>query len=166
MGSAAKSLPDKTISLEMGVTFARGTRPLVVADKGRSVTVGLLGDYPENGGEGVHIGNDMDVTDAALRALKEEVKGILSPSTSRRVRKKLKLSRREAGGILKVGESDFDKYERGLLEPSDPTSQLLRLWASMQNCWTSYAQRDDSGVRDRTRKKGRRTTAAHEVWRS
>jgi HTH-type transcriptional regulator/antitoxin MqsA len=43
------------------------------------------------------------------------------------VREKLKLSQREAGGLLKVGENAFDKYERGLIEPSDPTSQLLRL---------------------------------------
>ena len=26
-----------------------------------------------------------------------------------------------------MGESAFDKYERGLVEPSGPTSQLLRL---------------------------------------
>lgn len=69
----------------------------------------------------------MEASDAALRALKEEVEGIPSPATIRRVRKKLKLSQREAGGILKVGESAFDKYERGLVEPSGPTSQLLRL---------------------------------------
>ena len=69
----------------------------------------------------------MEVTDAALRALKEEVEGIPSPTTIRRVRQKLNLSQREAGGILKVGENAFDKYERGLVEPSGPTSQLLRL---------------------------------------
>jgi len=43
------------------------------------------------------------------------------------VRQKLNLSQREAGGILKVDEKAFDKYERGLVEPSGPTSQLLRL---------------------------------------
>lgn len=69
----------------------------------------------------------MAVTDAALRQLKEEVEGIPSPTTIRRVRKKLKLSQREAGSLLKVGDSAFDKYERGLVEPSGPTSQLLRL---------------------------------------
>jgi HTH-type transcriptional regulator/antitoxin MqsA len=69
----------------------------------------------------------MAVTDAALRQIKEEIEGIPSPAMIRRVRKKLKLSQREAGGLLKVGESAFDKYERGLVEPSGPTSQLLRL---------------------------------------
>jgi HTH-type transcriptional regulator/antitoxin MqsA len=59
--------------------------------------------------------------------LKEEVEGIPTPETIRRVRNKLKLSQREAGGLLKVGENAFDKYERGLVEPSGPTSQLLKL---------------------------------------
>ncbi|OKP76382.1 hypothetical protein BTE77_16320 [Ensifer adhaerens] len=39
----------------------------------------------------------------------------------------MKLSQREAGSLLKVGENAFNKYERGLVEPSGPTSQLLRL---------------------------------------
>ena len=70
---------------------------------------------------------DVDLETAALRELKEEIEGVPSPATIRRVRKKLRLSQRDAGGILKVGESAFDKYERGLVEPSGPTSQLLRL---------------------------------------
>ena len=75
----------------------------------------------------MHVGDDMAVTDMALRNLKEEIEGIPSPTTIRRVREKLRLSQREAGGLLKVGENAFDKYERGLVEPSGPTSQLLRL---------------------------------------
>ncbi len=127
MAVAANILPETMISPETGETLRRDVRPFVVTYKGKSKTVDLPGYYPERGDEGVHVGNDMEATDAALRALKEEVEGIPSPSTIRRVRKKLKLSQREAGGILKVGESAFDKYERGLVEPSGPTSQLLRL---------------------------------------
>lgn len=127
MAPAEKSLPETMISPETGEILRRDVRPFIVSYKGRSVTVDLPGYYPENGDDGIHVGNDMEVTDFALRALKEEVEGIPSPTTIRRVRKKLKLSQREAGGILKVGESAFDKYERGLVEPSGPTSQLLRL---------------------------------------
>jgi HTH-type transcriptional regulator/antitoxin MqsA len=127
MAVAANILPETMISPETGETLRRDVRPFVVTYKGKSKTVNLPGYYPDSSNEGVHVGNDMEVTDAALRALKEEVEGIPSPSTIRRVRKKLKLSQREAGGILKVGESAFDKYERGLVEPSGPTSQLLRL---------------------------------------
>ncbi len=127
MAVAKRNLPETMTSPETGEVLHRGVRPFVVTYKGKSITVGLPGYYARNGDEGIHVGNDMAVTDAALRALKEEIEGIPSPTTIRRVRKKLKLSQREAGGLLKVGESAFDKYERGLVEPSGPTSQLLRL---------------------------------------
>lgn len=127
MASAEETLPDTMISPESGEVLRRDVRPFVVTYKGKSRTVDLPGYYPDIGNDGIHIGDDMEVTDAALRALKEEVEGIPSPTTIRRVRQKLNLSQREAGGILKVGENAFDKYERGLVEPSGPTSQLLRL---------------------------------------
>lgn len=127
MASAEKILPDTMVSPETSEVLRRDVRPFVVTYKGKSRTVDLPGYYPENGDDGVHVGDDMEVTDAALRALKEEVEGIPSPTTIRRVRQKLNLSQREAGGILKVDEKALDKYERGLVEPSGPTSQLLRL---------------------------------------
>ena len=127
MAALKTDLPDTMVAPETGETLRRGVRPFLVTYKGKSVTVELPGYYPENGDEGVHVGDDMAVSDAALRALKEELEGIPSPATIRRVREKLKLSQREAGGLLKVGENAFDKYERGVVEPSGPTSQLLRL---------------------------------------
>ncbi|RVE88641.1 type II toxin-antitoxin system MqsA family antitoxin [Sinorhizobium meliloti] len=127
MAVSTRDLLDTMVSPETGETLRRGVRPFVVTYKGKSKTIELSGYYPENGDDGIHVGNDMAASDAALRALKEEVEGIPSPATIKRVRKKLKLSQREAGGLLKVGENAFDKYERGLVEPSGPTSQLLRL---------------------------------------
>lgn len=127
MAVAKKDLPDAMMSPETGEVLHRGVRPFVVTYKGKSITIELPGYYPEGGGEGIHVGDDMAVTDAALRALKEEIEGVPSPATIRKLRLKLKLSQREAGGLLKVGENAFDKYERGLVEPSGPTSQLLRL---------------------------------------
>jgi HTH-type transcriptional regulator / antitoxin MqsA len=50
-----------------------------------------------------------------------------TPESVRRVRMKLNLSQREAGLLLKVGENALDKYERGLVEPSGPTSVLLKI---------------------------------------
>lgn len=127
MAVMEKPMPETMISPETGAELRRGVRPFTVSYKGKSIAVELPGYYPENGDEGIHVGDDMAVTDAALRALKEEIEGIPSPTTIRRVRKKLKLSQRQAGGLLKVGENAFDKYERGLVEPSGPTSQLLML---------------------------------------
>lgn len=127
MAPLKRILPDMMISPETGEMLRRGTRPFLVTYKSQSITIELPGYYPESCDEGIHVGDDMAVSDAALRALKEEVEGIPSPTTIRRVREKLKLSQREAGSLLKVGENAFDKYERGVVEPSGPTSQLLRL---------------------------------------
>jgi HTH-type transcriptional regulator/antitoxin MqsA len=120
-------LPDTMIAPETGKVLTRSERPFVVSYKGESITVDLPGYYPAGDGDGVHVGDDMRVIDDALRMLKERIEGIPSPATIRRVRAKLKLSQREAGALFKVGESAFDKYERGLVEPSGPTSQLLRI---------------------------------------
>lgn len=127
MASQARSLPETMASPDTGEILRRGVRPFDVCYKGETLTVDLPGYYPQGVGEGVHIGDDMSVVDEAIRSLKEKIDGIPSPATIRRLRKKLKLSQREAGTLLKVGESAFDKYERGLVEPSGPTSQLLRL---------------------------------------
>lgn len=127
MAVSKQELPKTMISPETGETLRRGTRPFLVTYRNKSSTVEQPGYYSETGGERVHVGDDMAISDIALRTLKEEIDGIPSPATIRRVREKLKLSQREAGGLLKVGESAFDKYERGLVEPSGPTSQLLRL---------------------------------------
>ena len=127
MAIEKKSRPVTMTAPETGEILTREIRPFEVSYKGHSVTVDLPGYYPEGAGDGVHVGDDMSVVDAALRSLKEKLEGVPSPATIRRVRTKLNLSQREAGMLLKVGENAFDKYERGLVEPSGPTSQLLRV---------------------------------------
>ncbi len=115
------------ISPETGEMLMRGVRPFAVAYKGETMTVDLPGYYPASDGESVHVGDDMVAVDAALRVLKEKIDGVPAPATIRRMRTKLKLSQREAGSLFKVGENAFDKYERGLIEPSGPTIQLMTL---------------------------------------
>jgi HTH-type transcriptional regulator / antitoxin MqsA len=53
--------------------------------------------------------------------------GIPAPETIRKVRTKLRLSQRRAGAVFRVGSNAFDKYERGLIEPSGPTVQLITI---------------------------------------
>ena len=127
MPTQARELPPSMHSPETGELLTRGVRPFTVAYKGQSVTVDLPGYYPEAEGDGVHIGDDMAAADAALRSLKERVDGVPSPTTIKRVRAKLKLSQRAAGAVFRVGPSACDKYERGLIEPSGPTIQLITL---------------------------------------
>lgn len=127
VSAKTSNLPETIASPETGEILTRGTQPFTVAYKGQSVVVELPGYYSSGDGEGVAVGDDMEVVDAALRALKERIDGIPAPTTIRRVRTKLKLSQREAGALFKVGENAFDKYERGLIEPSGPTIQLMTL---------------------------------------
>jgi HTH-type transcriptional regulator/antitoxin MqsA len=127
MAARLQELPPSMTSPETGELLSRGLRPSTIAYKGQSVTVDLPGYYPAGDGDGVHVGDDMAAADVALRELKERVDGVPSPATIRRVRAKLKLSQRAAGAVFKVGPSAFDKYERGLIEPSGPTIQLMTL---------------------------------------
>ncbi|MBF0304822.1 MAG: type II toxin-antitoxin system MqsA family antitoxin [Alphaproteobacteria bacterium] len=112
---------------ETGRTLYRDTRPFTVRYKEAETIVDLPGYYPDGEGESVHVGTDMAAADAALRALKEQMDGVPSPATIRRIRTKLRLSQRAAGALFKVGPSAFDKYERAIVEPSGPTIQLLKL---------------------------------------
>jgi HTH-type transcriptional regulator / antitoxin MqsA len=121
------NFPDTMISPDTGEVLTRSVRPFVVAYRGEITTVDLPGYYPTGDGDGVHVGKDMAVVDVALRAMKEKLEGLPSPATIKRVRSKLKLSQREAGALFKVGENAFDKYERGLIEPSGPTIQLMKV---------------------------------------
>ena len=123
----AREANETMISPETGEMLTRGVRPFTLTYKGENAVVDLPGYYPAAQGEGVHVGDDMAAVDEALRILKEKIDGVPAPATIRRMRTKLKLSQREAGSLFKVGENAFDKYERGLIEPSGPTIQLMTL---------------------------------------
>ncbi len=119
--------PETMTSPDTGEILRRDVRPFTVCYRGQSRMVDLPGYYPAGDGESVHVGDDMAVTDAALRELKELTDGLPTPSTIRRIRTKLKLSQKRAGAVFRVGPNAFDKYERGLIEPSGPTAQLMTL---------------------------------------
>ncbi|WP_442583020.1 type II toxin-antitoxin system MqsA family antitoxin [Mesorhizobium sp. ASY16-5R] len=125
---AERILPETMVSPESGEQLVRGVRPFTVTYKGQAITVDQPGYYnPRNEEDAVFVGRDMEPSDAALRELKRRVDGLPAPNDIREIRAKLKLSQREAGELFKVGENAFDKYERGLVEPSGPTTQLMKL---------------------------------------
>lgn len=80
MAVSKQEMPETIVSPLTGETLRRDVRPFTVAYKGRSVTVDLPGYYPANGDDSVHVGQDMDAADAALRVLKEEIEGVSSPA--------------------------------------------------------------------------------------
>lgn len=126
----APNTPDQPPTMpcpETGQLLSRDIRPFTVRYKGSEMTVDLPGYYPKDAGESVHVGADMAAADEALRLLKEQLDGVPTPATIRRIRAKLRLSQRAAGALFKVGPKAFDKYERSVIEPSGPTIQLLKL---------------------------------------
>lgn len=58
---------------ETGLPLERGVRPLVLTYKDQSVTVNMPGWYREGATEGLHTGEDMQVSDRALELLKARV---------------------------------------------------------------------------------------------
>jgi HTH-type transcriptional regulator / antitoxin MqsA len=127
MAANGQDLPPTMSCPATGQVLRRDTRPFPVRYKEHEIVVDLPGYYPDGDGESVHVGADMAAADEALRVLKEQIDGVPSPATIRRIRHKLRLSQRAAGDVFRVGARAFDKYERSLVEPNGPTVRLLRL---------------------------------------
>lgn len=110
-----------------GHPMVRATRPMTIAYKGHTLEVDMPGWYCEHCGEGVHTGRDMIVSDRALNRLKAQVDGLLLPETVKRIRKRLKLTQREAGTIIGGGPNAFQKYESGDVLVSKAVASALLL---------------------------------------
>jgi HTH-type transcriptional regulator / antitoxin MqsA len=120
MPEKAQAPPPAMACPATGETLRRDTQPFTVRYKGQEKVVDLPGYYPDGDGESMHVGADMAAADAALRLLKEQVDGVPSPTTIRRIRHKLRLSQRAAGDLFRVVATAFDKYERNLWNRAVP----------------------------------------------
>src|ERR1700730_10160942 len=109
-----------------GKPMVRDVRPMTITYKGQSVTVDMPGWYCDESGESIHTGEDMKVSDAALKALRNQV-DLLKPQEVKRIRTKIGLTQREAGSIFGGGPNAFQKYEQGTVTVSKPMSNLLRV---------------------------------------
>ncbi|MFZ5812578.1 MAG: type II toxin-antitoxin system MqsA family antitoxin [Thermodesulfobacteriota bacterium] len=110
-----------------GEVMEYGVRPVVLEYKGLTKPVDLPGWYCPKCGEGIHGGKELKVTDRALNELKIEYEGLLRPLEIRRIRKKLRLTQKDAGVIIGGGPRAFQKYESGELVPSRAVVSALRL---------------------------------------
>lgn len=111
-----------------GKRMVRGLRPVTIGYRGLSLAFEMPGWYCDESGESVHSGEDMKVSDRALNRLKAQVEGVLVPDEVRRIRKKLKLTQRQAGLLIGGGPNAFQKYESGeVLASHAITSALLLL---------------------------------------
>jgi HTH-type transcriptional regulator/antitoxin MqsA len=78
-------------------------------------------------GEGILSGTDLEATDKQIREFQARVDGLLTSQEIRRIRKKLKLTQKQAAQIFGGGPNAFSRYERGETTPLKATSNLLRL---------------------------------------
>lgn len=113
---------------ETGAPLKRGIRPLTLAYKGESITIDMPGWYGDSPDDGILEPEDMKISDRALNRLKAKVEGVLDPDTIRQIRKKLKITQKEAGLLIGGGPNAFQKYESGeVLASHAITSALLLL---------------------------------------
>lgn len=115
---------------ETGATLVRGVRRVTLTFRNQSETIELPGWYPSEdptADQGLHTPKDMQVSDRAINIMKAREAGVFTPTQIRAVRKKLKLSQRDAGRIIGGGPNAFQKYESGDVVLSKAADTALRL---------------------------------------
>tara|TARA_R110002126_G_scaffold155833_1_gene302985 strand:- start:90054 stop:90419 length:366 start_codon:yes stop_codon:yes gene_type:complete len=101
---------------------------MTITYRGASVTFDMPGWYCDASEESIHDRSDLKVSDRALTELKAKVEGRLTPKDVKRIRKRLKLSQKDAGRLIGGGPNAFQKYESGdILVSHAITSALLLL---------------------------------------
>lgn len=115
------------ISPVTGKPMVRDTRSMELKYKGQAEMIQMPGWYCQDSGESIHTGEDMKVSDAALKSLKIKVENLLSPEEIKQIRQKLGLTQREAGEFIGGGPNAFQKYECGETLLSKGMSNFLRV---------------------------------------
>ena len=122
-------IPAERSCHECGQVMRRDIQDFTITYQGFSATFPMSGWYctGQDCEEAVMNSQDMKVSDRELHILKAKAANLLAATEVRRVRKRLKLTQREAGLILGGGPNAFQKYETADLVPSKAISNLLRV---------------------------------------
>lgn len=115
------------ISAETGARMLYDTRPITFTYAGHSVTVPMPGWYGASDEDAVFEREGQIAWHRAMTVLKARAAGLLEPADIRRIRKKLRLTQRQAATRLGGGPAAFQKYEAGDVMVSHAMSNLLRL---------------------------------------
>ncbi|MCG9915579.1 MAG: type II toxin-antitoxin system MqsA family antitoxin [Phenylobacterium sp.] len=107
-----------------GKTLRRGVRPQLVTFGSLTRTVQTPGWYPDDDSDSIHSGADLAVSEQAFLALKAEYAAHV-----RKVRRRLKLTQEEAGQLIGGGRRAFQKYEKGMMAPSQAAVGLIEILA-------------------------------------
>ena len=107
-----------------GKTLRRGIRPQMVTFGSLTRTVQTPGWYPDDDSDSIHSGADLAVSEQAFLALKAEY-----AAQVRKVLRRLKLTQEEAGQLIGGGRRAFQKYEKGMMAPSQAAVGLIEILA-------------------------------------
>ncbi len=115
-------MAETRIHPETGKTLRRGMRAQTIRFGSMTRLVEVPGWYPDDDSDSVHSGADLAASDATFRELKAAYAAHV-----RKVRKRLGLTQEEAGRLIGGGRRAFQKYESGLMAPSDAAVGLIEL---------------------------------------
>ena len=113
---------------ETGALLSRRRRMETVQYMGLSRTVEVEAYWPEDDGDGVLVGSDSDTLEEAFLALRAEYAANMR-ALAKDLRRKTRLTQKEASQLLTGSPNSFSKYERGEALPSWPTALLMKLIA-------------------------------------
>lgn len=115
-------MSETRIHPETGKTLRRGVRAQAVRFGSMTRVVEVPGWYPDDDSDSIHSGADLAESDASFRELKAAYAAHV-----RKVRKRLKLTQEEAGRLIGGGRRAFQKYESGVMAPSDAAVGLIEV---------------------------------------
>jgi HTH-type transcriptional regulator/antitoxin MqsA len=95
--------------------------------KGYSIEIDQPGEFCDFCSEGVLNGADLKATEKQILAFQAKIDGLLTSAEIIKVRKKLKLSQKQAAEICGDDLNRFSRYECGEAIPLRSTSNLLMI---------------------------------------
>ncbi len=105
-----------------GDVLRRDARMQTLSVGSLSREVEVPGWYPEDDGDSIHSGAELQTIDQAYLELRAAY-----AARVKAVRKKLGLTQEEAGRIIGGGRRAFQKYERGTMQPSEAAVGLIEI---------------------------------------
>lgn len=114
---------------ETGAVLTRCIRKKVVEYMGLKKEIDAPGFWPADDGDGIVTGDDHEPLEIAFQELKAEYAANMR-ALAKELRRKTKLTQKEASQLLTGSPNSFSKYERGEALPSWPTALLMKLIVS------------------------------------
>ena len=110
-----------------GGPVSRETRSTSFEYKGQTLHFDQPGIWCAECGEVFLEKSDKDATDPLIYNFQAKVEGRLTTEDILRIRKKLKLTQKEAGELIGGGPNAFSRYENGKSYPSRGVENFLRV---------------------------------------